>query len=67
MALFVTLFSLAVLIADAWTLRRISMSIDTPMDKFLFGLMVIILPVVGIFLWHFAGPSSSFVKKNKYT
>ncbi len=67
MNLFITLFCLTVLAADLWALRRILTSMDSPRDKFLFSLVVVLLPVIGLILWQVTGTSSSFVKKNKYT
>jgi|GEM_PF-6729657 len=62
MTAFIVIFCIAVLVTDLWTLLRIYVSVDTAMDKFLFGLLVILLPFIGILLWRVAGPKSSFQK-----
>jgi hypothetical protein len=64
---FIALFCITVFVTDLWTLMRIFVSIDSELDKFLFSLSVVLLPFIGIVIWHVAGPSSSFRKMKKYT
>ena len=64
---FIALFCMVVIITDLWTITRIFVSVDSALDKFLFSLLVVLLPFIGILVWHLTGPASSFEKINKYT
>jgi Phospholipase_D-nuclease N-terminal len=53
------LWGLLVLIADIWALVNIFQSSATTGSKVLWAVIVIILPVVGFFLWLLLGPKTA--------
>jgi hypothetical protein len=50
------LFSLLVLIFDVYAIVRIIRSDATPVNKTLWIVVVLLLPVLGVVLWLFFGP-----------
>ncbi len=53
------LFGLLVLIADVWAiLNVIQAKVDT-IKKLLWIVMILLLPLLGVVIWFFAGPRSS--------
>lgn len=52
------LWGLLVLAGDIWAILNISQSSASNGKKLLWILLVILLPVLGLILWFFAGPKS---------
>ena len=53
------LFGLLVLIADVWAiLNVIQAKVDT-VKKLLWIMLILLLPLLGVVIWFFAGPRSS--------
>lgn len=50
------LWGLLVLAADIWAILNISQSAATNGKKLLWILLVLLLPVLGVIIWFFAGP-----------
>lgn len=50
------LVSLLVLVADVWAIVQIVQSGATTGSKVLWSLLIVLLPVVGLVIWYFAGP-----------
>jgi hypothetical protein len=57
------LFALAVLVADIWAIVNVFQSVATTGKKVFWIVMILILPVIGLILWFFAGPKSSRIAK----
>jgi hypothetical protein len=55
------IFGLIVLIADIYAIVNIVSSRVTVGAKVLWALLVLILPVVGVIVWYFAGPRGKAV------
>ena len=51
---------LLVLVADVWAIVSIGQSKATTENKVLWIVLVIILPVLGFFIWLLAGPRGSW-------
>ncbi len=54
--MFTGLLGLLVFIGDVWAILLILKSKDQPGTKALWCLLVMVLPIVGLILWYFAGP-----------
>lgn len=50
------LFGLLILAADIWAILNIVQSGSTIGSKALWILLVLILPLLGVIVWYFAGP-----------
>ena len=50
------LFGLIVLIADIWAILNVFGSAASTGSKVLWTLLILILPVLGLIIWYFAGP-----------
>jgi hypothetical protein len=50
------LFGLAIFAADVWAILNIIGSDATTGSKVMWSLLIIILPVLGLIIWYFAGP-----------
>jgi len=50
------LIGLAILVADIWAIINVLQSNATTGSKILWTLLILILPVVGLIIWYFAGP-----------
>ncbi len=50
------LWGLLVLAADIWAILNISQSSASMQKKLLWILLVLILPLLGVIVWYFAGP-----------
>ena len=57
--MFNTIIGLLILIADIWAILNIVQSSETTGMKALWVVLVLVLPVVGLVLWYFAGPKSA--------
>ena len=51
-----SLLGLAILLADIWAIMNIFGSNATTGSKVLWTLLVLIMPVLGLIIWYFAGP-----------
>jgi hypothetical protein len=49
---------LIVLLLDIWALIAILQSGGAPLEKLIWVLVIIIMPVIGFFLWYIFGPGS---------
>jgi hypothetical protein len=54
-----TIFSLLLLVADIWAIINIFQSKDSTGTKALWVVLVVLLPVLGLVIWYFAGPKSA--------
>ena len=53
------LLSLLILIADIWAIINIFQSSESTSNKVVWILVVLLLPLVGLAIWYFAGPRAS--------
>jgi hypothetical protein len=56
--MFTGLLGLLVFVADIWAILTILKSNITSGAKLLWCLLVLVLPVLGLIIWYFAGPKS---------
>jgi len=54
-----TIFSLLILIADIWAIINIIQSNESAGTKALWIVLVLVLPILGLAIWYFAGPKSA--------
>jgi len=54
-----SLVGLVILILDVWAILKIAQSGASTGSKALWIVLVLILPVLGLILWFFAGPKGS--------
>lgn len=54
-----TILSVLVLLADIWAVINIAQSSESTGTKALWILLVVLLPLLGLAIWYFAGPKSS--------
>ena len=50
------LFGVLVLIADVWAILNVFQSSATTGSKALWIVLVLVLPLLGVIIWYFAGP-----------
>ena len=53
------LLGLLVLVADVWAILNIIQSGESTGIKALWIVVVLVLPVLGLLVWYFAGPKST--------
>jgi hypothetical protein len=53
-----TIIGLLILIADIWAIVNIVQSRESTGTKALWVVVVLVLPVLGLVIWYFAGPKS---------
>ena len=53
------IFGLLILVADVWAIVNIVQSGATTGAKVLWIVLVLLLPLLGLAIWFFAGPKSS--------
>jgi hypothetical protein len=53
------IFGLLVLIADVWAILNIVQSPADTLKKVLWIVLVLVLPLLGVIIWYFAGPRAS--------
>jgi hypothetical protein len=53
------ILSLLILIADIWAIINIIQSSESTGTKALWAVLVLVLPVLGLIIWYFAGPKSA--------
>ena len=51
-----TIFSLLLLAADVWAIINILQSDEQTVKKVVWTILVIVLPILGLIIWYFAGP-----------
>ncbi len=54
--MFNTLFGIIIFALDIWAIAMIIGSNETTAQKVLWVLLVVLLPVIGLLIWFFAGP-----------
>ena len=54
-----TILSLLVLVADVWAIINIVQSNESAGTKALWVVLVVLLPILGLVIWYFAGPKSA--------
>lgn len=50
------IFGLLTMIADIWAILNITQSSSTTGSKVLWIALVLVLPLLGVIIWYFAGP-----------
>ena len=50
------LIGLIILIADIWAIVQVFQSRESNGTKILWTALIIVLPVLGLIIWYFAGP-----------
>jgi hypothetical protein len=53
------ILGLLILIADIWAIVNIFQSSESTGTKVLWIVLVLVLPVLGLIIWFFAGPKSA--------
>ncbi|WP_405402238.1 PLDc N-terminal domain-containing protein [Paracoccus sp. Ld10] len=53
------LFSIIIFALDVWAIAQIINTGASNKAKILWILLIVILPVVGLIIWYFAGPKSN--------
>lgn len=59
MEIFSGLFALIILIADIYAVIQVLSSGTSGVNKLVWILLIIMLPVIGLIIWMFAGPRGS--------
>ena len=50
------IFGLILFVLDIWAIYKIVTSGATTLAKFGWSILIIILPLIGLIIWYFAGP-----------
>jgi hypothetical protein len=50
------LIGLLILIADIWAIFQVFQSRESTGTKVLWAVLIVVLPVLGLIIWYFAGP-----------
>ncbi|TJZ85122.1 PLDc N-terminal domain-containing protein [Paracoccus hibiscisoli] len=53
------LFSVIIFVLDVWAIAQIINTNVSTKAKILWILLIVILPVLGLIIWYFAGPKSN--------
>jgi hypothetical protein len=53
------IFGLLILVADIWAILNIFQSSSDTVRKAIWIALVLVLPVLGVIIWYFAGPHES--------
>jgi hypothetical protein len=53
------IFGLLILIADVWAILNIFQSSADTVKKAIWIVVVLLLPLLGVIIWYFAGPRES--------
>ena len=53
------IISLLILVADVWAISNIVQSNESAGTKALWVVLVVLLPILGLVIWYFAGPKSA--------
>jgi len=54
-----SLLGIAILLVDIWAILNIFQSASSIVSKVLWIVLVLVLPLLGLILWYFAGPRKS--------
>ena len=54
--MFNSIIALLVLIADVWAIVQVVQSRESTGTKVLWVVLILVLPIVGLIIWYFAGP-----------
>ena len=54
-----SIFGLLILVADVWAIINIVQSSESAGMKALWVVLVLVLPLIGLVIWYFAGPKSA--------
>jgi len=54
--MFGSIIALLVFIADVWAIIQVLQSRESPGTKTLWVVLIVLLPIVGLIIWYFAGP-----------
>ncbi len=49
---------LLIVIADLWAIYQVLKSTASTVEKLLWILLIVILPILGLLIWYFAGPGN---------
>ena len=52
-------FGLIILVLDIWAILKVFQSSASTAAKVLWALLIVVLPVLGLIIWAFAGPKKS--------
>ncbi|MCG6111093.1 MAG: PLDc N-terminal domain-containing protein [Paracoccus sp.] len=53
------LFSVIIFVLDVWAIAQIINTNVSTKAKILWILLIVILPILGLIIWYFAGPKSN--------
>ena len=53
------IFGLLILVADVWAILNIFQSSADTLKKVIWIVLVLLLPLLGVIIWFFAGPRST--------
>ena len=53
------ILSVFILIAEVWAILNVAQSRETTGTKALWIVVILVLPVLGLIIWYFAGPKSA--------
>jgi hypothetical protein len=51
-----TLIALLILAADVWAILQVFQSRESNGTKVLWVVLILVLPILGLIIWYFAGP-----------
>ena len=54
--MFSSIIALLVFIADVWAVIQVLQSRESTGTKVLWVVLIVLLPIVGLIIWYFAGP-----------
>jgi len=57
--MFSSIFGLLILIADVWAIVNVAQSSVPTGTKALWIVLILVLPILGLIIWYFAGPKSA--------
>ena len=57
--MFSSILGVLILIADIWAILNVAQSSESTGTKALWIVAIILLPVLGLIIWYFAGPKSA--------
>ncbi|MGZ3215034.1 PLDc N-terminal domain-containing protein [Paracoccus sp. T5] len=54
------LFSIIIFVLDVWAIAQIINTNESNKTKILWILLIVILPLLGLIIWYFAGPKANY-------
>ena len=54
-----SILALLILVGDVWAILNIAQSRESTGIKVLWVVLVLVLPLLGLIIWYFAGPKSA--------